>query len=303
MTVVDVQVTGLVARTLVHLDDGAEEVLHASSALERCGHERHAEERAQRGQVDAVAALLKLVVHVQRADHRHIHVHQLRGEVEVALQIGGIDHVDDHVGHLLHQMSPDVELLGRVARQRVGAGQVGQPELIAEVRGCALGRVDGHAAVVAYMGMGAAGVVEQRCLATIGVAHQRHVDDAALAQCLVAQVVVFVLYRQLACGLGLGAVLLTEHLLPLLLRGYLDELGLLAAQRHLVAHQTVFHWVLQRCVQQHLHALSLHKAHLDDALAEAAVALHLYDDAALARFQFRQFHASLFCCLNFLTPF
>ena len=57
-------------------------------------------------------------------------------------------------------------------------------------------------------------------------------------------------------------------------------------QTHLVAHQLVFDGVLQRGIQQHFYLLALDEAHLDDALAESAVAQHLHDDALFASLQF-----------------
>ena len=51
--------------------------------------------------VDAVAAGAHLVHHIQRQDHRDVQLHQLQGQVEVALQVGGVDDVDDGVGMFL----------------------------------------------------------------------------------------------------------------------------------------------------------------------------------------------------------
>jgi len=72
----------------------------------------------------------------------------------------------------------------------------------------------------------------------------------------------------------------------LLLAHHFDHLGLLASQRDFVAENLVFDRVLEGCVQDDLHGLSLDEAHLDDALAESAVAQHLHDDALLAGMQF-----------------
>ena len=62
-------------------------------------------------------------------------------------------------------------------------------------------------------------------------------------------------------------------------RDDLNHLRFLMAQADLVAHQLVFHGVLQWGVEQHLHFLAADEAHLDDALAESAVPLYFYDDA------------------------
>ena len=51
-------------------------------------------------------------------------------------------------------------------------------------------RVHRHAAVVAHMSVSTGSKVKQRRLAAVGVAYQRHVDGAVLAQRHVLQVVV-----------------------------------------------------------------------------------------------------------------
>ena len=50
--------------------------------------------------VDVVAVLLHLVHKVERYDHRPLQLQKLGGQVEVALNVGGVDDVDDGVGPL-----------------------------------------------------------------------------------------------------------------------------------------------------------------------------------------------------------
>ena len=149
--------------------------------------------------------------------------------------------------------------------------------------GIALLGVDGDAAVVAYALVGAAGEVEERRLAAVGIAHQRHIDVVAGGMGTVV------------CGHGhvlrlrdAERLRTVRHHLNLL---YL--LCLLAAQAHLVAHHPVLDRVLQGCAQQHIHLLSLDKAHLNDALTEATVTFHLDDIGLVACLQFRESHT--FC--------
>ena len=87
MTVVDMQVSGELAGSLIYLDDGSEEVFYACTVLKGCGNHRDAEESAQGVDVHMVTTTLKLVIHVQGADHADVHIHQLGGQVEVAFQI------------------------------------------------------------------------------------------------------------------------------------------------------------------------------------------------------------------------
>ena len=129
--------------------------------------------------------------------------------------------------------------------------------------------------------MCSAGEVEERGLAAVGIADECHVDGSALAQGLVAQVVV----RMVAGVERHGRI--SRLLLPRLLRHHFNQLGLLAAQAHLVAHQLVLHGIVQRGVEQHLHEFSPHEAHLNDALAEATVPVNLHDDTMLTSLQFR----------------
>ena len=115
---VDVPVVGvLILGALISLDDGLEQFGHSLARGEDCGHHRHAEQARERVNVDVVAASLGLVKHVQGAHHAQVHVDELRGEVEVALEVGRVYHVDHHVGRLLDDLLAHVKFLGRVGRE------------------------------------------------------------------------------------------------------------------------------------------------------------------------------------------
>ena len=281
MTVVDMDMTGLLARILIHLNDHAEQVFDAHAALERCRHHRHTEKGAECRQVYLIATTLKLVVHIQCTDHAQVHVHKLCRQIEIALQVRDIDDVDDHIGQFLRQMAAHIQFLGTVARQRVGAWQVGEVELIAEERGMSLRRIDGDAGVVADVAVGSRGEVEQRGLATVGVTDKGDVDATATTQGGTAQLTIRQRFDYL---LQAAFQLLLFQLLGLFFRHHFNHRCLVVTQRHLVAHQFVLHRVLQRCVEQHLHGLAANKTHLNDAFAETTVAKDLDDDAAFSCF-------------------
>ena len=190
---VDVTLLIDVVGTFIHVDDDMEQQVDVAATLKRSGNHGHAEQGTQRVNIQLVAAPLGLVIHVQSTHHSEVHVQQLRGEIEVALEVARVDHVDDDVGTLLEQMLPHIQLLGAVARQRVGARQVGEVELIAFKRGMRYTGIDRHTRVVAHACMCSTGVVKQRCLATVWVADESNVDGATLLadlglQLLVAQV-------------------------------------------------------------------------------------------------------------------
>ena len=64
--------------------------------------------------VDLVAVLLHDVHHVHRHDHRQPQLQQLRGQVEIALQIGAVHDVEDHVRRLGNEVVPRHDLLKRI---------------------------------------------------------------------------------------------------------------------------------------------------------------------------------------------
>ena len=75
--------------------------------------------------VDLVAILLDHVHHVDGHDHRDAQLHQLGGQIQVALQVGTVDDVQNGVGALADQIVPGHHFLQRVGRQGVNTRQVG----------------------------------------------------------------------------------------------------------------------------------------------------------------------------------
>ena len=74
MAMRDMDMAHCLALVLIYVDDLTEQFLHSPARLEGGGHEGHTEQRAQRLDMYRVAATLKLVIHVQRTDHAHVHI-------------------------------------------------------------------------------------------------------------------------------------------------------------------------------------------------------------------------------------
>ena len=113
-----------------YLYDLMEQFLHSYPFFGYGRYDGCAEECAELLGVELVAAVAELVVHVEGYDHGHVHVDELGGEIEVALQVAGVDDVDDDVGVLLYDVFSHVELFGRVCGERIGARQVDEGEVI-----------------------------------------------------------------------------------------------------------------------------------------------------------------------------
>ena len=89
--------------------------------------------------IDLVAALLEEVEHVEAEDDRQAALEDLRGEVEVTLEVRRVDEVDDGLRAVLNQVVARDDLLGRVRRKRINAGKVGEGDgLVATPRGLLL---------------------------------------------------------------------------------------------------------------------------------------------------------------------
>ena len=294
-TLVDVDVAHALVASFVDGDHRVEQLLDALVVAGLDRDHRHTQHGPQLLVVELGAAGLQLVVHVERHDHARVDVDQLGGQVEVALDVRRHDRVDDHVGGLLGQVLPHVALLGRVGRKGVGARQVGHLEAVAPVGAVAHLGADGHAAVVAHVLVPARYGVEERRLAAVRVAHERHADRVALAGHHLVEGAAprLVGSRHVVRTGSAGGSLPFERRevgLCLLVGQHLDHLRFAAAQRDVVSHDAVFDRVLERGVENHLDALSAHETHLHDAAPESSVSRHLEDDGGVAGLQFGKFH-------------
>ncbi len=136
----------------------------------------YAQSLREEGGIDAQAFGLGLVRHVERADHRDAQLLELQAEVEIPLQVGRIDHVDDDVRPLLQEEIARHDLVQRIGGQAVDARQVDDPEArVAEVVD-SLALLHGDAGIVPHLVMGAGDGVEEACLARIRVARQGDAD-------------------------------------------------------------------------------------------------------------------------------
>ena len=229
-----------------------------------------------------VAALTQFVEHVEGDNHRHIHVDELGGQIEIALEIAGINHVDDDVWMFLDDVFTHIEFFGCIGRERIGAWQIDKVEVIAlEVEVSHLG-IDRHAGVVAHPFMGSAGDVEQRGFSTIGIAHKDNIEFMFLDACHTLHNVLAVVSKQ---RVQVGVRCLPR--LGLFFVDYLHHVGLGSAKTDLIIHNLVLHRVVQGGIEQHLHRLALDETHLDNTFAEAAVSHHADNDARLSCFQLR----------------
>ena len=87
-------------------------------------HDRATELLGELVRIDLIAVLLDQVGHVEGDDHGQAGLDNLKRQVQVTLEVGGVDHLDDNIGLAAHEVIARALLLGAVGGKRVDAGEV-----------------------------------------------------------------------------------------------------------------------------------------------------------------------------------
>ena len=106
------------------LFDLLEELLDALVLKSRDHHDRTTKLLGELVGVDLVAILLDQIGHVEGNDHRQAGLDDLKRQVQVALEVGGVDNLDDDIGLAAHEVIARALLLGAVGGKRVDAREV-----------------------------------------------------------------------------------------------------------------------------------------------------------------------------------
>ena len=147
------------------------------------GDDRPAEEDLQGRHVDVDAPVLGVVHHVQHEGHGLAELQQLGAEVEVALQVGGVEHVQHQVHFGGGQILGGHPFVLAARRQRIGARQVHHLQRAALVLESATAPLHRDPGPVAHMVPGARQGVEQRGLPAVGIARQGDGKSHQITRC------------------------------------------------------------------------------------------------------------------------
>ncbi len=127
----------------------------------------------ERFRVDAVAVLFHGVHHVERDDHGHVDFHELRRQIEVTLEVGRVDDVDDAIGLFVEDIIARNNFFGRVRRKGINAGQVDDIDFFLAPFIGPLALIDGYARPVADVRRRTRQKVKKRRFTAVGIARQR----------------------------------------------------------------------------------------------------------------------------------
>ena len=136
------------------------------------GDDGHPQSPRQPLQIDFVPPLLYLVHKVEGDDHGPLQLQKLGRQIQVPLNVGGVDDIDDGVGVLPHNEVPSHDLLHGVGGQRIDARQVHHRHRLAVHLRPALLLLHRHTGPIAHILVGAGEGVEEGGFAAVGIAHQ-----------------------------------------------------------------------------------------------------------------------------------
>ena len=176
-TVIDMDMSGQMRiALLVNLDYRIEKIVDTFSSSAYSRHHRHTEKITQLFDIQPITLCLKFIIHIKGHHNPKVHVDELGGEIQVALKIGSIYNIDDHIRHVFHKILPHIQLFRTVCGQRICARKVDDQELIPAVLECSFLRIHRDSAVVADMLVAAGRYVEKRCLSAVRVTYQGDLD-------------------------------------------------------------------------------------------------------------------------------
>ncbi len=101
------------------------QLVDAAILQSRDHHNRAAQALGELLGVDLVASLLYQVAHVECAHHRQASLDNLKRQVQVALEVGSVNNLNNHVRLAAHQIVARALLLGAIRGKRVDTREVG----------------------------------------------------------------------------------------------------------------------------------------------------------------------------------
>ena len=160
---------------LCRLDRGVCRLTYTGFLQRRDLDDRAADLTGQLGNIDLVAFLFHDIHHIDGDDHRDTELRQLRGQIQVALQVRAVDDVEDRVGALSDQIVSRHDFLERIGGKGIDAGQVGDRHTVVLFQFAFLFFYR-DARPVSDELIGAGQSVEQRCFPAVGVARKGDSD-------------------------------------------------------------------------------------------------------------------------------
>ena len=105
-------VTGYRLPVFINLSNLIKELPDTLSLMTHSRYNRNSKELAQRVKIKNITLIFKLIIHIKCNNHLHPHINKLGSKIEISLNIGGINYVDNDVRFAVENIIPDVDLFG-----------------------------------------------------------------------------------------------------------------------------------------------------------------------------------------------
>ena len=269
-----------------HVDRVLHQLVNALVFGRGDGDHRHAQHGLHGVDVHAAAVAGHLVHHVQRHHHGDVHLQKLHGQIEIALNVGGVHDVDDAPGLALQHEVPAHQLLAGIGGHGIDAGQIGDAGVGIAADHAVL-PVHRDAGEVAHVLIGAGELVEQGGFAAVLVAHQGKAQKFRVGQGVAAALgVEFALLAQTGVVLGPGAAGRLPGHGAVQGGGDRNLRGVRQAQGQLIAVNPQLHGIAQGGQLDHRHGDAGDQAHIQKMLPQSAFAPHGLNPGGLTGLQF-----------------
>ena len=154
-----------------HMDGMPDQLFDSFTAGCRDRNDRNSQECLQVIDPDGAPVSPHLIHHIEGDDHRYIHLQQLHGEVEISLDVGGVQNINDRFGLLVQDEVAGNQLFTAVRGHRVDAGQVRHQGVGMIADGSVLA-ADGNPGEIAHMLIGTCQLIEECCLTGVLISYQ-----------------------------------------------------------------------------------------------------------------------------------
>ena len=282
-----------------HMDCMTHQLVHALVFCRRDGHYRNAQISFHLVDMYGTAVTPHLVHHIERQHHGDPQFHQLHGQIEIPLDIGGVHDIDNTRRFFAYDKLSCDDLLRTVGGHGIDTRQIGDLRLRVAPDGAAF-PVHRHPRKVPHMLVCAGELIKERGLAAILVARQSEGQHAPLGQGIAVPpgVISAALPQARMLRPGLPSVrFIGESRISFCLfpnRGHLYFCRVVKPQCQLVAVDQQLHRIPHRGELDKLHLRAGDQSHIQKMLSEGAFPAHRFDLCRLSDLQIIQHHY-LFC--------
>ena len=150
-------------------DHGVEEFLLPLAGSRHCRNDGNPQPLRQFRDIDRDPSARRRIHHVECDDDGDAQFEQLNGEIEIAIEIGGVDDIDHDPGPVVDEEIPRHKFLEGISREGIRSGQIHQPEpaTVENVQPFLL--FHRYARIVPYVLVRAGDAVEKSRLPAVGI--------------------------------------------------------------------------------------------------------------------------------------